>query len=315
MVRDGHLIALDWGTTHVRAALLDQRGNALDVTTGESGVGTLDRDGFGQRFAALTEGWPQVPAIAAGMVGSRQGWHEAPYLTCPTGFEGLNAGLVCFQHGGRDIAIVPGLKMMQDTRRDVMRGEETQIAGFLTTRPSFSGTLVLPGTHSKWVYIQNGVVEHFTSYMTGDMFQALAHHTMLRPAVTESALESMAGDGPYTEGDTAFQDAIRDVITGEGSDLRRLFDLRARTLLDGLAPGAARERLSGLLIGMEIMAAAQDRYDVEAFHIIGSGALVRRYERAAAVLGAVVGVDVHCHDGSALIWPALHTIAQQAALV
>lgn len=166
------MIGLDWGTTNLRAALLDPDGNLLDERQDESGVGVLDQVGFEKRFETLTRDWPFVPALAAGMVGSRQGWREAQYLPCPTGMDDLADALTRFEHQRRTVAIVPGLKMATETHHDVMRGEETQIAGFLSFEPTFDGTLVLPGTHSKWVQLKGGIVERFVTYMTGDMFSA-----------------------------------------------------------------------------------------------------------------------------------------------
>ncbi len=167
----GALIALDWGTTNVRAALLDTDGIALETRHGESGVGHLDADGFAARFADLTNEWPDLPAIACGMIGSRQGWREADYLPCPTGVADLAAHLMVVNQ----LHIVPGLKVDVDVQRDVMRGEETQIAGLLARMPGFNGTIVMPGTHSKWVNVKDGVVTGFRTYMTGDLFAAVVH--------------------------------------------------------------------------------------------------------------------------------------------
>ncbi|MEM1039322.1 MAG: 2-dehydro-3-deoxygalactonokinase [Pseudomonadota bacterium] len=303
----GRLIALDWGTTNVRAALLDANGAVLAARDGESGVGILDTKGFGSRFDALVANWPNVPALAAGMVGSRQGWHEATYLACPTSMDGLANSLSRFQHLGRTVAIVPGLKMQTADHHDVMRGEETQIAGLLASRPVFEGTLVLPGTHSKWVHVKGGAVERFHTYMTGDMFSALSGHTMLRPSVADRVSKGATGQ---TEGAT-FQQAVQDVFAAGGSGLRHFFDLRARSLLAGQTVDQGRERLSGLLIGMEFQAAAQDGYDVQDVTFIGSQDLIARYRGAGAVLGA----QMESHYGTDLIWPALHNLAREARLV
>ena len=146
----GALITLDWGTTNVRAALLDKHGHVLEERRGESGVGKYDRAQFEQRFDQLTVGWPPVPAMAAGMVGSRQGWSEAAYLPCPASINDLVQGLHEIAHEGRRIIIVPGVKLDDGTRCDVMRGEESQLAGLLTQISDFSGTVLMPGTHSKW---------------------------------------------------------------------------------------------------------------------------------------------------------------------
>ena len=175
---DPILIALDWGTTNVRAALLDAVGTVLEERKGDSGVGHLDETGFTARFNELVAGWPELPAIACGMVGSRQGWHEAAYCELPLDVSQLAARLHRFTSGGRELAIVPGV--MKDTldQADVMRGEETQIAALLAENPDFDGTIVLPGTHSKWARIAKGKLVDFKPYMTGELFAAFAEHRL-----------------------------------------------------------------------------------------------------------------------------------------
>ena len=307
----GGLIVLDWGTTNVRAALLDASGKVLEERQAESGIGTGPPEQLAQRFDKLAQGWPMVPAIAAGMVGSRQGWVEAEYLACPAKAKDLHKSLTVLNHRNRQIAIVPGLKMDGD-RHDVMRGEETQIAGFLAQKPNHSGTLVLPGSHSKWVNINNGTIDKFTTYMTGEMFSALANHTILRHSVgIETCSERTSNSFENGAYEASFKTGVGDVFTETGSDLARFFDLRARTLLLGTDDPHSRERLSGLLIGMELNAAAQDGYDVQEFSIIGSGDLVQRYAAAGQVLAAQAEV----YEGTSLIWPALFALAQSANLL
>ncbi|MEL7274195.1 MAG: 2-dehydro-3-deoxygalactonokinase [Pseudomonadota bacterium] len=294
------LVALDWGTTHVRAALVAHDGRVLEERHGQSGVGQFESQHFEQRFEDLTASWGNLPAIAAGMVGSRQGWQEAAYLPCPTGLADLSAALTPVA-GREGVVIVPGLKM-DGERFDVMRGEESQIAGLLARKPHFTGTVVMPGSHCKWVRLERGRIEHFTTYMTGETFAVLSRHTMLRHSVEGDA------KGKDTK---AFQQAVAEVFTGHGSSLARLFDLRGRTLLANADGTAQRERLSGLLIGMELEAAARDGYDVQDFTLVGSTALNARYQEAGAVLQA----DMETHEGTDLIWPALTAIAREAGII
>ncbi|EFL89237.1 2-dehydro-3-deoxygalactonokinase [Ahrensia sp. R2A130] len=295
---DPALIALDWGTTNVRAALLDGEGQVLEARKGESGVGSLDEAGFIARFGELTEGWPKLPAIACGMVGSRQGWSEAHYCELPLDVSQLAAKL----HRTNHLTIVPGV--MKDTldQADVMRGEETQIAALLAENPAFDGTIVLPGTHSKWARIAKGKLVDFKTYMTGELFDAFAGHTILRHTVQPAELDA---------DDNAFDVAVGDVFMTKGSDWGRFFNLRAAALVGETLPGQLREKLSGYLIGMELSSAAQDGFDVQAVTIIGGGALVERYTRALAVLAA----DVTPRESDTLIWPALFALAQQANMI
>ena len=120
LLQTGRLIALDWGTTNVRAALLDATGMVLDQRNGESGVGRYSKAEFAERFENLTEGWPNVPAIAAGMVGSRQGWKEAGYLPCPSTTSDLGQNLTAVDFDGRTISIVPGLQINRHDHLDCL---------------------------------------------------------------------------------------------------------------------------------------------------------------------------------------------------
>ena len=291
------LIALDWGTTNVRAALLAADGSVIEERHGESGVGHLDAAGFEARFEELTQGWGALPAIACGMVGSRQGWVKADYLPCPADPADLADNLTRTS----TLAIVPGVKMEADDHRDVMRGEEVQVAGLLAARNGFEGTIVLPGTHSKWVRVAGRRIVDFRTYITGDVFAAMSAHTILR--------HSLGDDGSATKG--MFETAVRDAIAGRGSMAGRLFGLRADTLLAGADGATNSERLSGWLIGQEIDSAAVDGFDVQAVTIIGSGALAERYGTAFAAIGA----QNETIEGTDLVWPALTAIARRAGLI
>ncbi len=298
---EGVLIALDWGTTNVRAALLDRNGRVLDERRGESGVGVFSSEEFAQNFDKLTAGWPPVPAIAAGMVGSRQGWREANYLACPVSTERLSQSLIGFDHGSHRITIVPGLTYSDADIHDVMRGEETQIAGLLAEQPDFSGIAVLPGTHSKWVRIAKGTVKRFRTYMTGEMFEALSQHTILRHSMNDAG-------GEWN--DAAFEGAASEIFAG-GSGWGRFFSIRAGHLLSGGETAYHCERLSGYLIASEFAAARRDGFDDQSIVIIGTGQLVSRYEAAATLLG----LQSNTHRGTDLVWPALFNLAGRAGLV
>ncbi len=295
------LVALDWGTSNARAALLASDGSVLEERNGHSGVGELGAIGFALRFDELTAGWPVLPAIACGMIGSRQGWREAAYLDCPLNFEGIATNLITVEHGDRSISIVPGLKLDDGWRYDVMRGEETQLAGFLTRHPDFSGTVIMPGTHSKCVSISAGKVTTFQTYMTGDLFAAISEHTILR--------HSVAGDH---DADDGFANIAR-TIAGEDRPLEgRLFGLRAKALLAETDPVFLRQELSALLINSELWAAEQDGYTLDDRTVlIGAPGLTARY---ATVLKAR-----HCiaeqMEGTALVWLALFDLAGKAGLM
>ena len=152
MNRAPGLVALDWGTTSLRAYLLAADAPAvLDERTEPWGIMRLPGGDFAAAFEALTgpwrRRWPGLAAVAAGMVGSAQGWVEAPYRACPAGAEELAAALVPVPGGL--LHVVPGVARWGD-RPDVMRGEETQVIGALAVHPALAARarLVLSGTHA-----------------------------------------------------------------------------------------------------------------------------------------------------------------------
>lgn len=298
--REG-MIALDWGTTNVRLALLASNGGVIEERNAASGVGSFSKSQFEKHFDELTSGWPLMPAIAAGMVGSRQGWQEVPYLTCPASPNDLANGLVTFSHRNRPVTIVPGLQVLDQDRADVMRGEESQLAGFLTQEPDFSGTLLLPGTHSKWVSIDNGTVRDFKTYMTGEIFQALSRHTILQ--------HSLAAGDP---GSNLFEAIAHRLVQDHASIEGQLFGLRARHLLKGTDRSELYHELSALLILSEIQAGQTDGFELgQNVTLIGSEGLTGLYKLVLQALGK----PSICIRGTGLVWPALHSLAVRSGLI
>ena len=265
-------IALDWGTSNLRGWAM--RGDAvLAEATSDQGMGCLARDGFEPALCRLIEGWqvsPGTPIIACGMVGSRHGWAEAPYRAVPCA---PVDGTWTRVQGRRHTAyILPGLN--QQTPADVMRGEETQIAGFLAQHPSWDGVICLPGTHTKWAQISAGEVVSFQTYMTGEMFALLSTRSVLS--------HSTKGNDWDT---AAFDMAVTDALARPEKTAAHLFSIRATDLLQGSAPGTGRARLSGLLIGAEL-AAARPYWLGTRIALIGGETLSAAYARALSAQGA-----------------------------
>lgn len=278
---DAALIAVDWGTSRLRAVLVDADGRELAEAESGDGIGALTAGADEQAFETLVAAWPKVPAIMAGMVGSRQGWREAPYLPCPATPAGLAGRMLRFESGnGRPVAIVPGVMLRSEARDgDVIRGEETQVVGLLDRDPSFDGVAILPGTHSKWATLTGGAIVDFQTFLTGEMFELLSRHSFLRHSVGESVRDlSEVPD---------FALAVR--RTGEAGlpFLAAIFSVRVRQLLDNVAREDNLAYLSGLVIGGEIAAArAQGRLkDGATPRIIGTRSLARAYRKAFAILG------------------------------
>jgi len=268
-------IAVDWGTSNLRVWAMGADGRVLAEAASEHGMGKLSRDEFEPALLQLIGGWiaaGAVPVIACGMVGSRQGWCEAPYRTVPcTPLDPAAQVAVPTSDPRLNVLIAPGLK--QATPADVMRGEETQIAGALSRLPGYDGVLCLPGTHSKWAQISAEEVVSFQTYMTGEMFALLSETSVLR--------HGMHGDG-WDDG--AFDSAVSDALSRPELLGARLFSLRAEGLIAGLTPAAARARLSGLLIGTEL-AAARPYWLGQRVTVIGQATLSTAYTRALKLQG------------------------------
>jgi 2-dehydro-3-deoxygalactonokinase len=266
-------IAVDWGTTNLRAWSMDGKHPIADAGS-DDGMGSLGKPEFEAALISLIEPWlsaRHTPVVACGMVGSLQGWVEAPYLSAPT--LPLNGAFTRAVAGDPRISvhIVPGIK--QTNPADVMRGEETQIAGFLKGEPDFDGVICLPGTHTKWAQISAGEIVSFRTFMTGELFDLIANRSVLRHSV---------GEGWDAE---AFVDAISDTIGRPEALAALLFRLRADDLLSGSAPEAARSRLSGLLIGAEL-AAARPYWLGQRILLIGHKKLSSHYATALDQQGA-----------------------------
>src|SRR5664279_5102039 len=191
---DVRLIAIDWGTSSARAYALDGLGNVVHERSAPLGVQRITGGGFAEALSVLCGGEvpAELPLIASGMIGSRQGWVEAPYCQCPTGFDAIAAALTSVP--GTRLRIVPGLICRgADEVPDVIRGEETQVFGALSETVSERQVIVLPGTHSKWVIAGPEGVETFATFMTGELYAVLREHSILGrlavAAVDDAALD------------------------------------------------------------------------------------------------------------------------------
>lgn len=291
------LVALDWGTTALRGWLLDSRGHVLATSRAPRGIMQIEGGDFAAALAEITAGWPDLPAIAAGMIGSAQGWVEAPYLACPASLDDLAGGLTRAPRGR--LWIVPGVRRPGDLP-DVMRGEETQIAGALALRPELAARarLVLPGTHSKWAHVAEGRIESFATFMTGELFAILRDHSILGRA---------AGPDGGGDGAAAFLGGVDAARHADGI-AALLFSARALALTGGIAASEVLDYLSGLLIGDEIRSGLAEPGPAPL--LIGEPALCARYARAFARFG-IAGAEIIPDAAVAGLW----RIAATAGLV
>ncbi|RXV65469.1 2-dehydro-3-deoxygalactonokinase [Burkholderia stabilis] len=305
------LIALDWGTTSLRAYLMADARTVLDERAAPKGVmqiggaGVAIADACDAAFEDVCGAWldasPALPVVAAGMVGSAQGWREAPYADVPIDAERLGASLQAVRaRRGATVHIVPGL-IQRGELANVMRGEETQIVGALhaggTAHASASPRWIgLPGTHSKWVAVRGSRIERFRTFMTGELYALLCTHSLLGRTMRPSTGFAQA----------AFERGVRAAQAGHATGLlATIFGSRARLLAGELAPDEQADYLSGVLIGHELAGlAAEDggpagaaSADAPRPMLIGDAALCARYRHAASLFG----------------WPSVDTIDGAAA--
>ena len=263
-----HWIAVDWGTSNLRAWSMGEEG-ILAHGESDKGMGKLKPQEFEAALLDLVTPWlwDKTLVLACGMVGARQGWSEAQYraVPCaPTDPAGLTR--VATLDPRLDVRIAPGLS--QNKPADVMRGEETQLAGALALHPNFDGVFCLPGTHSKWAQVSAGEVVSFQTYMTGELFALLSTQSVLRHSLTAEGWD-----------DTAFDEGLSDAISRPDRIAARLFSLRAEGLLHGMTAPQARSRLSGLLIGIEL-AGARPYWLGQEVKLIGAENLAASYARS-----------------------------------
>ncbi|MEO1314329.1 MAG: 2-dehydro-3-deoxygalactonokinase [Pseudomonadota bacterium] len=271
-------IAVDWGTSNLRAWAMGADGAVLAHARSDQGMAGLapGAHGFEPVLLDLVGGWlgkGTTQVVACGMVGSRQGWAEAGYRTVPVAplsGEGLTRA-IC--HDKRiALHIVGGIS--QTNPADVMRGEETQIAGLLAETPGFQGVVAMPGTHTKWVQIVDGEVFHFASFMTGELYALLTENSVLRHSLDPKGFDQQA-----------FLEAFSESLSHPERFAARLFTLRAQHLLHGTDPQVAAATLSGHLLGLEI-AGSKPYWLGQEIALMASGRHAERYAAALTEVGA-----------------------------
>jgi 2-dehydro-3-deoxygalactonokinase len=296
------LIGIDWGTTTARAYRFDARGNVVGESSAPLGVQKVEAGRFRAALETLLGG--DIPAgsslLAGGMIGSRQGWVEVPYLDCPADLTAIAAALARVRDTA--LAIVPGLICRDaDGVPDVMRGEETQIVGALEEATSRQA-VVLPGTHSKWALAGKSGIETFATFMTGELYAVLREHSILGRLAAE-------GSDPG-----AFERGVHSSLGSRVGLLHELFSARTLALTGALASAGVADYLSGLLIGAEVAAGRrwlQSRAAASLrITLVGDAMLCSRYRCAFALAG--VDANIGPTDAAAR---GLWRIAQRARMV
>lgn len=290
------LLACDWGTTRLRAWVLDEQGRVQRGATFDLGVGKLKPGEARCRFEHEVRprlGADGIPAVLCGMVGSELGWRSTPHIPCPARLEDLRAGR---QQAAPGVWIIPGLTCAGLAGGpDVMRGEETQVFGWLALDPGRQRGRHLvchPGTHAKWILVEDGAIVRFATAMTGELFDLLRRHSVLRSPADPDDL-------------AAFDEGVE--VGRSGLLLSAaVFTLRGRMAAGQVSPAGAASYLSGVLIGAEVAAMPRLIHEgAERVTLIGAPQLTQAYAR---VLRAC-GVSAEIHDGERAAQAGLHALA------
>lgn len=272
------MIAVNWGTTNFRAYRLHRNGVAVDSKSLRLSILEVGHDDFYEALLVQVGDWiidGEDRILMCGMVGSRQGWMEVPYVPAPAGLQEIALGVLHFDVQKNHIGIVPGISAVdRGDAPEVMRGEETEILGIMSG--GFDGTICLPGTHTKWATIRESKVERFETYMTGELYATLRDYTILG--------RSMGSDVGVV------MDAFREGLCcaeREGGLLHHLFSARTLVLAGKMPENVAASYLSGLLIGSEL----HDRMPTDDVHLVGATELCSLYAEALRVRGVTSSVE------------------------
>lgn len=270
------LIAVDWGTTNFRAYLIDEYGLCIDSLSNNEGV-LFSQGQFEATLQKHIGHWlndnGSTTVILFGMVGSQVGWIETPYIKCPV--EINSYGKHCLQLASFNQGscwLVPGVKWVSDARNiDVMRGEELQVIGaYLLDKSNDNGLFCCPGTHNKWVSVNNGQINNIVTAMTGEIYSLLGKYSILAHSVDENAAWN---EEAFTAGLKYSQNT--------GGILNHLFSVRTSYITGKHSQNEGSAYLSGLLIGHEIQSIITPDYvENTDITIIGSSQLCRAYSIA-----------------------------------
>jgi 2-dehydro-3-deoxygalactonokinase len=302
-------IAIDWGTSNRRAWALGIDGRMVAARNDDQGLLAIAGRDFAGSLWKFAGDWldGRPPIIMAGMIGSRAGWREVPYLETPADLMTLGRQLMPIEgFDGLHVRIVPGVARVAGDSADVMRGEECQMLGAMLTRGQRDGIFLLPGTHAKWALLKDGVLVDFRTYMTGELYGLLRHNGSLAQVMPPR------GEAEIFDVN-AFDRGLARALEGDGIT-HLLFSVRSLSLFAKLQPATAPSYLSGLLVGAEMkdaLAWLQGQGAGKRITAIGSARLLETYDRAASHCG----ITLDRLESDDILPPALFAIAQGAGLV
>jgi|TARA_R110001592_G_scaffold328458_1_gene610050 2-dehydro-3-deoxygalactonokinase len=251
-----HFIAVDWGTSHLRAYLcLAEVGKPLIVLEQANNVGvkkiqTDFETTLMDSIAPWANRFGKLPILMIGQIGSSIGWKETQYLACPISPQEVISAGTRFDSQGHQVTIFPGLScQLYNQLHDSMRGEEFHLLGWLAMAPQHlvgRHLVCLPGTHTKWVLIEEGKVILFKTALTGELYDLLSSNSVL---IQEKVSDLEFDFGAFIEG--------ADFILSSTNDnfYHGLYSVRSKQLFEDFSTKQAHAYLSGLLIGSDVRAA------------------------------------------------------------
>ncbi|MDA9402239.1 2-dehydro-3-deoxygalactonokinase [Bradyrhizobium sp. CCBAU 45389] len=275
-------VAVDWGTSSFRLWLIDRAGQVLAERRSGEGMLAAAKTSFAavlQSHLAAVEAPSHLPVLVCGMAGARNGWVEAGYVDTPAPLAAILKQAARVPGETRDIRILPGIAQRDASAPDVMRGEETQLLGAPGLDGASDALVCMPGTHSKWVRVTDGTVVRFSTFMTGELFSVVSRETILSLAVANAE---------DAEDIASFKAAVKSAYEAPAFAANLLFTARSRQLLFGGTPAAARETLSGTLIGAELAAGLSGALPAAGVTLIASGRLATLYRHAFDALSVTV---------------------------
>lgn len=280
--RGHYYIAIDWGTSRLKAYLccLSPNENVEIIDEVQAAGVQKNHKDFANTFREVTSSWREhhglLPVFMGGQIGSSIGWKQSPYVPCPVAPADIVTAQIEFECEGQVINIIPGLSCQHANGNfDVMRSEEIQVLGWLQASAAHrNGTylICLPGTHTKWIIVTDGIIKMFKTAMTGELYDLLTHSSILIQAPSAEFSPSAFDLGSKFT-----------LASSSGSLIHGLFSVRTKQLFAELAPHEANSYLSGLLIGSDVRAAMHakewDINDVDEVIIIGESHISDLFER------------------------------------
>lgn len=243
-MQDTYVIAIDWGSSNMRAWLLRTSGEEIDFFSSAEGIIHVEKNNYIRILTQLIERWASyinsqlVDIFMVGMIGSENGMSFIPYMKCPQLLSAIKPSRPIMENGVFRLWIVPGVSLQHSDIKNVMRGEETQLIG---AHKMFNAShYLMPGTHSKWVRVKDNEITDFRTAMTGELFNILLKYSLIGRGLPKQINDSVI-----------FSEGLK-VGCKSNNIVNTLFEVRANYVLNALDKHVVSDYLSGVLIGNEV---------------------------------------------------------------